>query len=179
MSRIGNRPIEIPDDVEVSVDGQTLRVSGPAGELERQFSDYVELNVSDEDVVVERIDDTREARGHHGLVRSLVSNMVRGAKEGYEKVLEINGVGYRAEERADNFIRFDLGYSHPIMFELPDEVDCEIERETTLKLTSADNELLGQVASKIRALRAPEPYKGKGIRYRDERIRRKAGKTGA
>lgn len=179
MSRIGNRPIEIPDDVDITVDGQTLQVSGPAGELERQFSEYVKLEVSDDDVVVQRIDDSRDARSHHGLVRSLVSNMVQGAKEGYKKVLEINGVGYRAEERAENFIRFDLGYSHPIMFELPAEVSCEIERETTVTLTSADKELLGQVAAKIRDLRAPEPYKGKGIRYQGERIRRKAGKTGA
>ncbi len=180
MSRIGNRPIEIPDDVEVQADTEanSLEVTGPSGELTRRFDDFVELNVDDDAVVVERIDDSREARSAHGLARSLISNMIEGVANGYERTLEINGVGYRAERRGE-FIRFDLGYSHPIMFELPETVDCEIERETTLKLESADNELLGQVASKIRALRKPEPYKGKGIRYSDEVIRRKAGKTGA
>ncbi len=179
MSRIGKRPIDIPDDVDVDIDGNAIEISGPKGTLRRDFTDYVELTTDDGAIVIHRIDDSREARSHHGLARSLVSNMVYGAEEGYQKTLEINGVGYRAEERGDNFIRFDLGYSHPIMFELPETVSCEIDRETTLKLESADNELLGQVASKIRALRAPEPYKGKGIRYSDERIRRKAGKTGA
>ncbi len=178
MSRIGKRPIEIPDGVTVKVQGRTLSLSGPKGDLEREFSEYVELKADDEAIVVHRRDDSREARSHHGLVRSLVSNMVHGASEGYQRTLEIEGVGYRAEERGD-FIRFDLGYSHPIMFELPEEVSCEIERQTKLTLTSADNELLGQVASKIRALRKPEPYKGKGIRYSDEVIVRKAGKAGA
>ena len=178
MSRIGNVPIEIPEGVKVDVDGTNLRINGPKGELSREFSDYVAINVDDDAVVIERKDDSREARSHHGLVRSLVSNMVLGATEGYKRTLEIEGVGYRAEERGD-FIRFDLGYSHPIMFELPEGVSCEIVKQTRVTLESADNELLGQVASKIRALRKPEPYKGKGIRYSDERILRKAGKTGA
>ncbi len=178
MSRIGNRPIEIPDGVDVSVEGTTLEISGPEGELSRTFEDQIELKVEDGALVVHRKDDSRESRSQHGLVRSLVSNMVQGVAKGYEKRLEIEGVGYRAEMRG-NFIRFDLGYSHPIMFELPEAVECEIERQTKLKLNSPDNELLGQVASKIRALRKPEPYKGKGIRYSDEVIRRKAGKAGA
>lgn len=178
MSRIGARPIEVPDDVDVTIDGRSLEVSGPEGTLRREFEDLVRLETDDDSVVIHRADDTREARSQHGLARSLVSNMIRGAAEGYERQLEINGVGYRAEKRG-SFIRFDLGFSHPIMFELPEEVDCEIERQTTLKLSSPDNELLGQVASKIRALRKPEPYKGKGIRFSDEVIIRKAGKTGA
>lgn len=181
MSRIGDRPIDIPDDVDIDfdADANVLEVSGPEGQLKRNFSDYLEFDVGDDVIVIHRSDDTREARSHHGLAQSLVSNMVQGAAEGYERVLEINGVGYRAEKRADRFIRFDLGYSHPVIFELPEGVTCEIERETTVKLRSANNELLGQVASKIRGLREPEPYKGKGIRYADETIRRKAGKTGA
>ncbi len=178
MSRIGKRPIEIPDDVDVDIQGRQITVKGPKGELTREFTEYVELNADDDAVVISRIDDTREARSQHGLARSVVSNMVHGAAEGYQRTLEINGVGYRAEERGE-FIRFDLGYSHPIMFELPETVNCEIERQTKLKLESADNELLGQVAAKIRDLRKPEPYKGKGIRYSDEVIRRKAGKAGA
>lgn len=178
MSRIGKVPIELPDGVSAEVDGKSLTVSGPKGELTREFSEYVELKVSDEEIVVHRRDDSRESRSHHGLVRSLVDSMVQGAAEGYRRSLEINGVGYRAETYGD-FIRFDLGYSHPIMFELPDAVSVEIERQTQVTLESADRELLGQVAAKIRDLRKPEPYKGKGIRYSDERIRRKAGKAGA
>lgn len=178
MSRIGKRPIEIPDGVDVTVDGRSLEVNGPKGTLTREFTEYVTLESDAEAIVVHRSDDSREARSQHGLARSLVSNMIQGASEGYERKLEINGVGYRAEMRG-TFVRFDLGFSHPIMFELPEEVDCEIERQTNLTLRSANNELLGQVAAKIRDLRPPEPYKGKGIRYSDEVIRRKAGKTGA
>lgn len=178
MSRIGKRPIEIPDDVDVEIDGNTISVDGPKGQLRRQFSEEVELAIEDDHVVVRRRDDSRTARSHHGLAGSLVANMLQGAAEGYRRTLEINGVGYRAEKRGQ-FIRFDLGYSHPIMFELPQAVRCEIDKQTEVKLESADNELLGQVAAKIRALRKPEPYKGKGIRYSDEHIRRKAGKAGA
>lgn len=178
MSRIGKVPIEVPDGVEVNLQGQTLKVSGPKGELTRVFGDYVDIKVDGGELSVHRRDDSRESRGQHGLVRSLVSNMVFGAEKGYRRTLEINGVGYRAETYG-NFIRFDLGYSHPIMFELPAAVSVEIDRQTKVTLESADNELLGQVAAKIRALRPPEPYKGKGIRYSDEQIRRKAGKAGA
>ena len=178
MSRIGKVPIEVPDSVEINLQGQTLEVKGPKGELTREFGDYVDIKVEEGNLVVHRRDDSRESRGQHGLVRSLVSNMVQGADKGYKRTLEINGVGYRAEMHG-NFIRFDLGYSHPIMFEVPEAVSVEIDRQTKVTLESADNELLGQVAAKIRALRKPEPYKGKGIRYSDEVIRRKAGKAGA
>ncbi len=178
MSRIGNVPIELPEGVDVKIEGTTLEVNGPKGSLKREFTPFVSIETEDDAIVVHRRDDSREARSQHGLVRSLASNMIEGVSKGYEKKLLINGVGYRAEKRG-SFLRFDLGYSHPIMFELPEEVECEIERQTTLTLRSADNELLGQVAAKIRDLRPPEPYKGKGIRYSDEVIRRKAGKTGA
>lgn len=178
MSRIGKQPIEIPDKVEVTLAGNVLQVNGPKGELTREIGDIVDVVVEEGQVLVNRRDDSREARSHHGLVRSLLANMVEGASTGYKRTLIINGVGYRAEERG-TFVRFDLGYSHPIMFELPEGVSCTIEKQVRVTLESADKELLGQVAAKIRSLRKPEPYKGKGIRYSDEVIVRKAGKAGA
>lgn len=178
MSRIGKRPIDIPEKVEVKVDGQNIIVKGPKGELQREFADVVDLQIDGQQLLVQRRDDSRTARSHQGLVRSLVANMVQGVSEGFQRTLEINGVGYRAEQRG-TFIRFDLGYSHPIYFELPESVTAQIEKQTQLTLASVDKELLGQVASKIRSLRKPEPYKGKGIKYSDEVIRRKAGKSGA
>lgn len=177
MSRIGKLPIEIPDKVEVDIDGQLVKVSGPKGELSREVSDVVSIEVEGNQIVVSRPDDSRQARSHQGLVRSLVANMVEGVSKGYTRGLEINGVGYRAE-RKGNFIRFDLGYSHPIMFELPETVDATIEKQTKLTLTSPNKELIGQVAAKIRNLRKPEPYKGKGVKYAEEVIRRKVGKAG-
>jgi len=176
MSRIGKQPITIPEGVDVSVDGLTVSVSGPHGELVRTVSDVVSLDTADGELLVHRPDDSRQARSHQGLVRSLLANMVDGVANGFSRELEIHGVGYRAEARG-RFIRFDLGYSHPIFFELPEKVDAEVE-QTEIKLLSPDKELLGQVAAKIRGLRKPEPYKGKGIRYKDERIIRKEGKAG-
>lgn len=178
MSRIGKLPIPVSDKVEVDVTGSTVTVKGPQGELSRDIGQVVSLRVEDGEILVERSNESRESRSHHGLVRSLVANMVQGVSEGYKKTLVINGVGYRAEVKGA-FIQFDLGYSHPIMFELPEGVKCTIERQIRVTLECADNELLGQVAAKIRALRKPEPYKGKGIRYSDEVIVRKAGKSGA
>ncbi|MFB6265144.1 MAG: 50S ribosomal protein L6, partial [Bradymonadaceae bacterium] len=137
----------------------------------------VDVEVDDGEIVVTRSDDSRQSKSHHGLVRSLIANMVEGVGEGFSRELEINGVGYRAEQYGD-YIRFDLGLSHPILFELPDQVTVEIEDQTELKLTSPDKELLGQISAKIRNLRPPEPYKGKGIKYKDETIRRKVGKAG-
>jgi large subunit ribosomal protein L6 len=174
MSRVGKQPIEIPDGVSVSLDGQSASVKGPKGELERTWS-VVSVTIKDNEIIVERPDDSREARSHQGLVRSLLSNMVEGCATGFTRELEINGVGYRAE-RAGPFIRFDLGYSHPIFFELPDQVEADVE-QTAIKLISPDKELVGQVAAKIRSLRKPEPYKGKGIKYKEERIIRKEGKS--
>jgi large subunit ribosomal protein L6 len=177
MSRIGKQPIEIPEDVDVSIDGQDVTITGPVGEVSREVSDVVEVRTEDGEILVERPDDSREARSHQGLVRSLLSNMVEGASEGFTKRLEINGVGYRAE-RYGEYIRFELGFSHPVLFEIHDQIEIEIESQTSIELESADNELLGQVAAKIRNLRPPEPYKGKGIKYADEQIRRKVGKAG-
>lgn len=177
MSRIGKQPIEVPEGVDVKLDGQTIDVKGPKGELTRTVSDVVTLRLEDGTLYVDRPDDSRPTRSHQGLVRSLVSNMVEGCANGFTRELEINGVGYRAE-LLGRFIRFDLGYSHPIFLELPDGVDADVE-QTNVKLHSASKELVGQVAAKIRALRKPEPYKGKGIKYKEERIVRKVGKAGA
>lgn len=178
MSRIGKQPIEIPDKVEVALQGSLVSVKGPKGELSRDIGEVVQVSIEEKEILVTRKDDSRESRGAHGLVRSLIDNMVVGAAEGFKKTLIINGVGYRVEQRGE-FLRFDLGYSHPIMFQLPEGMTATIERQTRLTLESADRELLGQVAAKIRDLRKPEPYKGKGIRYSDEEILRKAGKAGA
>lgn len=177
MSRIGKLPIQVPEKVEVTLDGKSVKVKGPKGELHREISEFVEVVMDGGIIEVRRPDDSRSARSHQGLNRSLIANMVEGVSAGFKRSLEINGVGYRAELRGA-FIRFDLGYSHPIMFELPPSVSAVIERQTQLTLESVDKELLGQVAAKIRSLRKPEPYKGKGIKYSDEVIRRKVGKSG-
>ena len=175
MSRVGKQPIAIPDGVDVKIDGASVHVKGPKGELERVVSDVVSIALKDGEIVVSRPDDTRQARSHQGLVRSLVANMVEGCANGFQRELEINGVGYRAEQKG-RFIRLELGFSHPIFFELPELVDAQVE-QTAIKLVSPDKELVGTVAAKIRSLRKPEPYKGKGIKYKEERIIRKEGKS--
>lgn len=177
MSRIGKLPIAIPDKVEIALDGSSIEVKGPKGTLSRNLSREISVKVEGNEIIVERPDNSRTATSHQGLTRSLVANMVKGVSEGFERVLEINGVGYRADIKS-GFIRFDLGYSHPIFFEIPENVSAEVIRLTTVSLKSTDNEALGQVAAKIRNLRKPEPYKGKGIKYKEEVIRRKAGKAG-
>ena len=176
MSRVGKRPIEVPDDVDIEINDGTVTASGPEGEVTRHFDDVVTLELSDGQLKVDRQGEDRKQHSHQGLVRSRLSNMVDGVSKGFSRELEINGIGYRAAQRG-RYIRFELGFSHPVLFELPDAVDVEIEDQTELKLKSADKELLGQVAAKIRDLRPPEPYKGKGIRFVGEEIRRKAGKT--
>ena len=176
MSRIGKLPIDIPAGVDVKIDGNHIAVKGPKGELSRTLSDVVKMERQGEQVVIVRPSETREARAHQGLVRSLVANMVEGVSKGFVRELEINGVGYRAELRK-NFIRFDLGYSHPIFLELPASVTADV-KTTAVTLKSVDKEEIGQVAAKIRSLRKPEPYKGKGIKYKEETIVRKAGKAG-
>lgn len=176
MSRIGKLPITIPAGVDVKLDGSVIRVKGPKGELVRTLSNVVSVRIDGNTIHVERSSDSRESRSHQGLVRSLVANMVTGVATGFQRDLEIIGVGYRAEKRG-NFIRFDLGYSHPIFVELPAVVEANVS-QTAVSLTSRDKEVLGQVAAKIRSLRKPEPYKGKGVKYKEERIIRKAGKAG-
>lgn len=177
MSRIGKQPVEIPAQVQVNIDEDIITIAGPKGELTRQLGDIVDVRIDTDQILVERRDDSRISRSHQGLVRSLLANMVEGVHTGYTRILDINGVGYRVEQLGP-FLRFDLGYSHPIMFELPEGVSAAIERQTILTLTSANKEVVGQAAAKIRGLRPPEPYKGKGIKYREEVIRRKQGKAG-
>ena len=177
MSRIGRAPIQIPKEVEVKLEEDFVFIKGPKGELKRRIHPKVKIDVSDEKIVVSAIDGTRESRSLNGLFRVLISNMVGGVTSGFEKVLDIVGVGYRAELKGRTAV-FNLGYSIPIEFNLPDGIDAKIEK-SRIRLSGIDKELLGMTAAKIRSLRKPEPYKGKGIRYANERIRRKAGKAGA
>jgi large subunit ribosomal protein L6 len=177
MSRIGKKPIFIPKDVEVKSEGDFLIVKGPKGELKRKIHPKVRLDVDGDNIAVSVADESVESKSLHGLFRVLVYNMVTGVTKGFENILEIVGVGYRAEMKGRTAV-FNLGYSSPIQFELPDGIDAKIEK-TKIILSGIDKELVGHTAAKIRALRKPEPYKGKGIRYADEIIRRKAGKAGA
>jgi large subunit ribosomal protein L6 len=176
MSRIGRMPIAVPGGVKVNVADGAVRVEGPKGKLARVLPREVTVAVEGTTVNVGRVDDTRRARGIHGLTRKLVANMVEGVSKGFTRVLEINGVGYRAEARG-SVLQLTLGYSHPIAFQLPPGISAKVDRQVIITLEGADREMLGQVASAIRELRPPEPYKGKGVKYAEESIRRKAGKA--
>ena len=176
MSRIGKRPIPIPKDVKVTLENDLLTVNGPKGELQRRIHPKVHLDINEEEIKVCIADETRESKSLHGLFRVLAFNMITGVTEGFQRDLEIVGVGYRAELKGRTAV-FNLGYSHPINFELPNGVDAKIEK-TKVILSGIDKELVGKTAEKIRSFRRPEPYKGKGIKYGDEMIRRKAGKAG-
>ena len=178
MSRIGKQPVPLPQGVRVHAADGVVRVEGPKGTLERRIDPEVSAAVEGGAVVVRRRDDSRRGRSIHGLTRKLIGNMVDGVTKGFTRVLEINGVGYRAEVR-DKLLLLTLGYSHPIAYQLPPEVTAKVDRQVVVTLASADNELLGHVAAAIRELRPPEPYKGKGVKYAEERIRRKAGKAAA
>lgn len=177
MSRIGKKPIPIPKDVKINLKGDILFVAGPRGELQRRIYPEVSLSIGEDQIAVSVNDATQRSKAFHGLYRALIANMVTGVSQGFERVLEIIGVGYRAE-LSGKTATFHLGYSHPINFELPKGIDAKIEK-TKITLQSIDKELLGKTAAKIRGFREPEPYKGKGIKYADEIVRRKAGKTGA
>jgi len=175
MSRIGKLPIAVPSGVTVAVEPGTVRVSGPRGKLAAAVSPLAQVKVDGNQVSVTRRDDSREARGVHGLTRVLISNMVTGVSAGFRRVLEINGVGYRAESKGRS-LQLALGYSHPIVFPLPAGVEAKVDKQTVITLEGADRQVLGETAAAIRKLRPPEPYKGKGIKYSDERIFRKEGK---
>lgn len=177
MSRIGKKPIPIPKDVKVDQKGDLLSVKGPLGELMRTIDTRVSLRIDSGQVAVLVEEGGKEVRALHGLYRALIANMVSGVSQGFERVLDIVGVGYRAELSGRTAI-LHVGHSHPINFDLPKGIDAEIDR-TRIKLKGIDNELLGRTAAKIRSFRPPEPYKGKGIKYAEEYIKRKAGKTGA
>ena len=176
MSRIGRLPITIPSGVKVAVDARAVRLEGPKGKLQTSVPQGIKVEVDGNVVRVVREGDERKARALHGLTRKLIANMAQGVSQGFSRVLEINGVGYRAEVKGQE-IHMTLGYSHPVVFPLPPGVTASVERQVIITLNSADRQLLGEMAAKIRGLRAPEPYKGKGIKYREEVIRRKAGKA--
>jgi large subunit ribosomal protein L6 len=177
MSRIGKLPIEVPSGVKVSITDSLIKVEGPKGTLTRGIMGGVSILSEANCLVISRTEDNKKSRAAHGLTRTLVNNMVTGVTKGFETSLDITGVGYRAEAKGD-VITLALGYSHPINYDLPKGVSVEVEKMTKIIVKGADKELVGQTAAKIRSFRAPEPYKGKGIRYSDERILRKAGKTG-
>jgi len=177
MSRVGKMPITVPGGVDVAVDGKQVTVKGPKGELGRRFHDRVDVVVTDGVVEVRRGDDTRESRALHGLSRALLANMVTGVSEGFKKELEIVGVGYRAALKGSD-LEVQVGYSHPVTVAAPEGVAFEVPEPTKVVVSGIDKELVGQVAADIRKIRPPEPYKGKGIRYAGEHIRRKAGKAG-
>jgi large subunit ribosomal protein L6 len=181
MSRIGKAPIELPQGVEIKIDGSNVvSVKGPKGELTQQIDPDLELKIEDGIVEVTRPTDQQRHKAMHGLYRSLIANMVTGVNEGFVKELELVGVGYRVANMG-NLLELTIGYSHPVMFYIPDEINVETKMEKgqnpSIRLECIDKQLVGQVAAKIRALRKPEPYKGKGIKYKDEILRRKAGKT--
>ena len=178
MSRIGKAPIAVPGGVDVRIDGATVTVKGPKGELSRQVNDQVSVRQDGDQLVVERNADSREARALHGLTRSLIANMVTGVTEGFRKELDIVGVGYRAALKGSNAIELALGFSHPVVVDAPAGIDFVVPVPTRIEVHGIDKQLVGQVAADIRAWRKPEPYKGKGVRYVDEHVRRKAGKAG-
>ncbi len=176
MSRIGKAPIPVPDGVSVEIDGLTVRVSGPRGNLERTMPAGVTISRQDEAIVVQRNGDDRDQRARHGLVRSLVANMVEGVTVGYTKRLELVGVGYRAIAR-DRDIELQVGYSHPVVVKAPEGIELQVPQPNRIAVSGIDKVLVGQTAANIRRIREPEPYKGKGIRYEGEQVRRKAGKA--
>lgn len=176
MSRIGKQPVEVPSAVDVKVDGQRVTVKGPKGELVLDVHPDMSVEVDDGAVVVTRPSELQRHRALHGLTRSLLSNMVEGVTDGFKKTLEIVGVGYRADKRGKG-ITMNLGYSHSIDYEAPEGITLETPDQTTIVVEGADKQAVGQVAAEIRSFRPPEPYKGKGIRYQGEQVRRKAGKT--
>ena len=178
MSRIGKKPVALPAGVTAVIDGRKLTVKGPKGELARTFHPDMAVKVGSGAVTVERPSDDTKHRALHGLSRTLVANMVEGVTKGYEKALEIVGVGYRAETKPYG-VNLVVGYSHPVEFKAPAGIKITADQPTTVKVSGSDKELVGRVAAEIRAVRPPEPYKGKGIRYAGEHVRRKAGKTGA
>ena len=178
MSRIGKLPVSIPQGVTVTINKNAVAVKGPKGELNRDFPPEIELKQDEGKVVVERASDQRIHRAKHGLVRALVNNMVMGVSSGFNRRLHIEGVGYKAEVQNKNLI-LSLGYSHPITFEPPQGINFEVDKTgRELSVHGIDKELVGEIAARIRRCRPPEPYKGKGVRYFNERVRRKAGKAG-
>ena len=177
MSRIGNKPITVPDGVEVKIDGHKVTVKGPKGTLEKEFHKNISLKLEGNVVEVSRNDNEPFNRGLHGLTRTLINNMIIGVTEGYSKELQINGVGYRVAKQGNN-LNLTLGYSHPVIFEAPAGITFDVPNQNTIIVKGIDKEIVGETAAVIRTKRPPEVYRGKGIKYTDEVIRRKEGKTG-
>ncbi|MCC6955799.1 MAG: 50S ribosomal protein L6 [Anaerolineales bacterium] len=178
MSRIGRMPIVVPKTVEVNIQGASIRVKGPKGEMQRTFPPSMRFTLDDGVLEVKRATDGREDRSLHGMTRTLVNNMVVGVSSGFERILEVNGVGYRAEVQGNNLVLY-VGYSHPVVMEPPQGISFEADMKTRrIKVLGFDKELVGQISADIRKVRPPEPYQGKGIKYLEEKIRRKAGKAG-
>ncbi|MCK4559487.1 MAG: 50S ribosomal protein L6 [Calditrichia bacterium] len=178
MSRIGKLPVSIPEKVEVNLKDNYLTCKGPQGELGSQLNSQMEIKIEDNEITVNRPSDSKEHRSLHGLTRSLIANMVEGVSSGFTRKLEILGVGYKAEMKGKNLM-LTLGYSHSIVMSFPETVQTSVPVPNEIVVQGADKELVGMIAAKIRSFRKPEPYKGKGIRYSGEYVRRKAGKTGA
>ena len=177
MSRIGKRPIPLPNNVSVSLDGQHVSVKGPKGQLSLSLTEHVTVEQDGDTLLVKRVDESRVARARHGLSRTLVANMVEGVSNGFQKKLEIQGVGYRAQVKGKTLV-LNVGYSQPVEVEPPDGIELAVEGNTNVIVSGIDKEIVGNIAAKIRDVRPPEPYKGKGIRYAGEYILRKAGKSG-
>jgi large subunit ribosomal protein L6 len=177
MSRIGKMPVEVPSGVDIKIDGQDVTVKGSKGELRRSFNDRIGFEIGDGVLTVTRPDDARESKALHGLSRALLNNMVVGVSDGFSKNLEIHGVGYRAALKGKD-VELQVGFSHSVVIEAPDGITFEVPEPTKISVSGIDKEQVGQVAANIRKVRPPEPYKGKGIRYTGEYVRRKAGKAG-
>ncbi len=178
MSRIGRKPIPVPTGVEITIDGQTVKVKGPKGSLEHTVSEPITVERGESgELLVNRPNDERRAKELHGLSRTLVANMIVGVTEGYKKSLEINGTGYRVTAKGSD-LEFALGFSHPVLVQAPEGIAFAVERPTLFHISGIDKQLVGEVAANIRKIRPPEPYKGKGVKYQGEVIRRKAGKAG-
>ncbi len=178
MSRVGKKPIEVPAGVKVAVVDGRFVAEGPKGKVSEKLLDGVPVSIDDGVVTVTRDGDSGDLRSRHGLMRSLLANAVQGVARGFSKQLEIHGVGYRAEVQGRE-LQFALGYSHPVVYSIPEGIEVEVDKQNRITVSGAHRQQVGQVAAEIRSLRKPEPYKGKGIRYADEEIRRKVGKAGA
>ena len=177
MSRIGNKPVAVPQGVEVKIDGQHITVKGPKGTLEREIHKNISLEMAENEIKVTRKNDEPSNRALHGLTRTLISNMITGVTQEYSKELQINGVGYRVAKQGNN-LNLTLGYSHPVIFEAPAGITFDVPNPNTIIVNGIDKELVGQTAAVVRTKRPPEVYRGKGIKYAEEHIRRKEGKTG-
>jgi large subunit ribosomal protein L6 len=176
MSRIGKRPIEVPEEVEIRQDNSIIEVKGSKGTLTMKVPEGVEIVFDKGIIAVERLSEDKRGKSVHGLTRTLVANMITGVTVGFEKILEISGVGYRAEVNND-ILRLLLGYSHPVEYKIPEGISAKVDKQVTIVISGIDKELVGRVAAEIRSFRKPEPYKGKGIKYSGERLRRKVGKS--